>query len=206
MGARMNKAASVGARVSETTTEIRMVAVAVRANSLNSRPTTPPMNSSGMNAATSEKLIDTTVKPISPEPFMAASRMPCPASRWRWMFSTTTIASSTTNPTATTMATSVRLFRLKPNRYIIAKLAISDTPSTALTISVAESWRRNSAMTATTSNTAINRVISTSCSEARMVRVRSLSTDTSTVAGSISCKRGSSRWMRSTVSTMLAPG
>ncbi|MNY69432.1 hypothetical protein D3C86_2073750 [compost metagenome] len=54
------------------------------------------------------------------------------------MFSTTTIASSTTNPTATTIATSVRLFRLKPMTYIRAKLAISDTPSTADTISVAD--------------------------------------------------------------------
>ncbi|MCY1187374.1 hypothetical protein D9M73_283440 [compost metagenome] len=82
-GRRMNRAQRVGANVSDTTTEIRMVEVAVRANSLNSRPTTPPMNSSGMNAATSEKLIDTTVKPISPAPLIAASRMPSPASRCR---------------------------------------------------------------------------------------------------------------------------
>ncbi|MNP12748.1 hypothetical protein D3C76_1049990 [compost metagenome] len=71
----------MGASVSDTTMEIRMVEVAVRANSLNSRPTTPPMNNSGMNAATREKLIETTVKPISPEPLMAASRLPSPASR-----------------------------------------------------------------------------------------------------------------------------
>jgi len=77
----MNSAASVGARVNDTTTEIKMVEVAVRANSLNNRPTTPPMNSSGMNAATSEKLIETTVKPISPAPLTAASRMLSPASR-----------------------------------------------------------------------------------------------------------------------------
>src|SRR3546814_9155204 len=67
------------------------------------------------------------------------------------MFSTTTIASSTTNPTEITIATRVRLFRLKPITYIRAKLAISDTHSTAETIRVAESWRRNSAITATTS-------------------------------------------------------
>ncbi|MCY1429734.1 hypothetical protein D9M71_456640 [compost metagenome] len=77
----MNRAHKVGARVSDTTTDMRMVEVAVRANSLNRRPTTPPMNSSGMNAATSEKLIDTTVKPISPAPLIAASRLLSPASR-----------------------------------------------------------------------------------------------------------------------------
>ena len=79
----MNSAARVGASVNETTTEIRMVEVAVSANSLNNRPTTPPMNSSGINAATSEKLMDTTVKPISPAPLIAASRLSSPASRWR---------------------------------------------------------------------------------------------------------------------------
>ena len=34
-------------------------------------------------AATSEKLMDTTVKPISPEPLIAASRLPKPASKCR---------------------------------------------------------------------------------------------------------------------------
>ncbi|MOA34923.1 hypothetical protein D3C78_1563380 [compost metagenome] len=75
--------------------------------------------------------------------------------------------------------------------YIRAKLAISDTPSTADTISVADSWRRNSAITATTSITAIIKVISTSCSEARMVWVRSINTLTCTEAGNIACSAGS---------------
>ena len=202
----MNSAARVGARVRETTTEMRMVEVAVSANSLNSRPTTPPMNNSGMNAAISETLIEMTVKPISLAPLIAASRLPSPASRWRWMFSTTTIASSTTKPTAITMATRVRLFRLKPSTYINASEAISDTPSTLDTIRVADHCRRNSAITPMTSTTAISSVISTSCKEARIVSVRSLRTVTSIDAGRRACKRGSSPIMRSTVSTMLAPG
>ena len=41
----------------------------------------PPMNNSGINAATSDRLIDTTVKLISLEPLIAASRMLSPASR-----------------------------------------------------------------------------------------------------------------------------
>ena len=40
------------------------------ANSRNSRPTMPPISSSGMNTAISEKLIETMVKPISPAPLM----------------------------------------------------------------------------------------------------------------------------------------
>ncbi|MCY1457749.1 hypothetical protein D9M71_750700 [compost metagenome] len=105
-----------------------------------------------------------------------------------------------------TMATRVRLFRLKPNRYIRAKLAISDTPSTLDTIKVADHCRRNSAITPITRITAIIRVISTSCREARMVCVRSLSTETWTAAGSICSSRGKASMTPSTVSTMFAPG
>ena len=65
-----------------------------------------------MNTATREMLIDSTVKPISRAPVIAASsgRMPC--SRWRMTFSTTTIASSTTKPVATVRAISDRLSML----------------------------------------------------------------------------------------------
>ncbi|MNN80442.1 hypothetical protein D3C81_1971760 [compost metagenome] len=98
------------------------------------------------------------------------------------------------------------MLRLKPITYIKAKLAISETASTAQTISVADSWRKNSAITATTSKMAISRVSSTSCSEARMVWVRSISTLTCTDAGSMPSRSGSAAWIRSTVSTMLAPG
>ncbi|MNP62473.1 hypothetical protein D3C76_1577600 [compost metagenome] len=98
------------------------------------------------------------------------------------------------------------MFKLKPKIYISAQLAISDTPSTLDTTKVADHWRRNNAITPITRITAIIKVSSTSCSEARMVWVRSCSTDTSTEAGSISCKRGSASSTRSTVSTMFAPG
>ena len=41
----------------------------VTANSLNRRPSMPPMNSTGMNTAASDSVIETMVKPISREPF-----------------------------------------------------------------------------------------------------------------------------------------
>ena len=68
-------------------------------NSCSSRPIIPPMNSTGMNTAASESVIDTIVKPISRDPLSAASIAPSPISMWRTMFSSITIASSTTNPT-----------------------------------------------------------------------------------------------------------
>jgi hypothetical protein len=43
----------------------------------------PPISSSGMNTATSETLIDTTVKAISREPLSAASNGGVPCSMWR---------------------------------------------------------------------------------------------------------------------------
>ncbi len=50
-----------------------MATASVTANSRNSRPTTSPMNSSGISTAISEKVSEMMVKPISPAPFSAAS-------------------------------------------------------------------------------------------------------------------------------------
>ena len=47
---------------------------------------------------------------------------------------------------------------------------------------------------------------STSFTDARMVVVRSVRTDTFTAAGRVLCSRGSSFWMLSTTWMMLAPG
>ncbi len=54
-----------GVAVSETTMETMIATDSVTANSRNSRPTIPPISSKGMNTATSEMLMVTTVKPIS---------------------------------------------------------------------------------------------------------------------------------------------
>ena len=69
----------------------------------------PPISSTGMKTAISEKVIEMMVKPISRAPFRAASygRMPC--SIWRTIFSSMTMASSTTNPTDRVSANSVML-------------------------------------------------------------------------------------------------
>ena len=75
--------ASIGVSVSDTSTETAIAAVTVSANSRNSRPTMPPISSSGMNTATSDTLIDTTVKPISRAPSSAAWIGRAPSSMWR---------------------------------------------------------------------------------------------------------------------------
>ena len=69
----------------------------------------PPMNKMGTNTAMSEMLMDTTVKPISRAPSSDARSAVLPRSMWRMMFSSTTMASSTTKPVATVSAMSERL-------------------------------------------------------------------------------------------------
>ena len=99
----------MGVSVSDTNPETRIATAIVTANSRNSRPRIPPMKSSGMKTAASEIVIDTTVKPISRDPSSDACSGVFPISRWRTMFSSTTMASSTTKPTARVSAISDRL-------------------------------------------------------------------------------------------------
>jgi hypothetical protein len=70
----------MGVRLSETNPEIRMATVMVTENSCSSRPTMPPMNSTGINTDTSEMVIERIVKPISLEASMAASTRDLPIS------------------------------------------------------------------------------------------------------------------------------
>ena len=61
--------------------EITIVTARVIANSENSRPTTSPMNSSGISTAISDTVSEMMVKPICPAPFSAASSGVSPISR-----------------------------------------------------------------------------------------------------------------------------
>ena len=72
----------------------------------------PPRKRIGMNTAVSDSVIDRIVKPTSRAPSNAACIGGFPISMWRTMFSSITIASSTTKPTASVSAISDRLSRL----------------------------------------------------------------------------------------------
>ena len=114
-----------------------------------------------MNTAISDMLMENTVKPISRAPTSAALNGGIPLSRWRVMFSITTIASSTTNPVAMVSAISDRLSRLKLSRYITANVPISETGTATLGMSVARGLRRKMNTTSTTSTTEPSSVRST---------------------------------------------
>ena len=102
----------IGVSVSDTNPEISTAVMIVTANSCSSRPTMPPMKNTGMNTAASEIVIDTMVNAISREPSSVAWKRLLPASMWREMFSSITIASSTTKPTHSVSAMSEMLSKL----------------------------------------------------------------------------------------------
>ncbi len=122
------------------------------------------------------------------------------------MFSIITMASSTTKPVEMVSAISVRLLIEKPARYITPKVPTSESGTATLGISVAVLLRRKTKITATTRTMASISSACMSCTDARIVTVRSVSTCTSSEAGSVSLSCGSRAWMRSTVSITLAPG
>ncbi len=147
-------------------------------------PMKPPMNSSGTNTAISDAVIDTIVNPISLAPSSAACRRDLPMSRWRTMFSITTIASSTTKPIEITSAISVRLSSVKPSAYITMNAPASDSGTESPAITVGATRRRNSSIVMMTRARLISSVIWTSMTDARIVAVRSLNGVSSTPSGS----------------------
>ena len=58
----------MGVSVSDTTADTTTDVLSTTANSLNRRPTTPVMNSSGMNTAISDTVSEMMVKPICAAP------------------------------------------------------------------------------------------------------------------------------------------
>ena len=178
----------VGVVVSDITMETTIAVAKVTANSRKSRPTMPAIRRMGMKTATSETLIEKTVNPISLAPLRAASMGDIPCSRNRVMFSITTMASSMTKPVEMVSAMSDRLSRLKPTRYMTAKVPINETGTATLGIMVARGLRKKKKTTSTTRPMEMSRVRSTSSTEARMVVVRSR-----TIVALMPCGRMASR-------------
>ena len=86
------------------------------------------------------------------------------------------------------------------------KVPSSETGTTSDGTSVAIGLRRKANTTRITSMMAITSVVSTSCSEVRMVTERSTATSTSIELGIDARSSGRTSRTRSTVSMMLAPG
>ena len=138
--------------VSEASRLITTAAAMVSANSRSIRPITPPMKISGTKTASRLSEMVSTVNPTSRAPFSAAGIGRIPSSTWRAIFSTTTIASSTTKPVETVSAISERLSSRKPDRYITPSVPASEASTAAAGIAVARQLCRNRLTTTTTSS------------------------------------------------------
>ena len=149
---------SVRAITPDTITE----PASVKANSLNSEPVNPPRKPIGAYTAASVMVMETTGPTISRAPCIAACTGGLPSSRCRWIFSTTTMASSTTRPIASTMASNVSRLKLKPAISIRLQTPISDSGIVTTGISTERNEARNMKITTTTMMTAAPSVFSTS--------------------------------------------
>src|SRR5215471_9166453 len=89
------------------------------------------------------------------------------------MFSSMTMASSTTKPTDSVSASIVMLLTENPSAYIAAQVPINETGTASAGMIVAEAERRNRKMTSTTRLIAIASVTCTSSTESRIDTERS---------------------------------
>ncbi len=149
----------IGVSVRAMKPETITAPASVSANSTNSRPVRPGVKASGANTAASVSVIATTAKPTSFAPLSAAWNGASPSSTWRKMFSSTTIASSTTRPMASTRASSVSVLTVKPAAAIRPKAPIRLTGIVTNGMIEARSVRRNRNTTIATSTTASAMVV-----------------------------------------------
>ena len=131
------------------------------------------MNAVGMNTAQSTSAV-AMIGPVTS--FMAclvASTGVLPRPMLRSTFSTTTMASSTTMPIASTSPNSDSALSEKPSMCITAKVPISDTGTAASGMIEARQVCRNRITTSTTSTRASSRVCTTASMEPRTKMVGS---------------------------------
>ena len=116
------------------------------------------MNAVGMNTAARMTAIATTGPDTSPMAFSVASRGDMPSSMWCSTASTTTIASSTTRPMASTRPKRESVFTENPKAGKRMKVPMSDTGTARSGISVGRQPCRNTNTTRMTSSSACQSV------------------------------------------------
>ncbi len=168
MCGRSSLEAIIGVSVSATKAEIATAAASATDNSRNRRPVLPCRKPTGRNTATSTAVVAITANATCPVPRFAATNGGSPRSTRRWMFSTTTIASSTTRPMHSTRASRVSRLIEKPNAYSAMNDAITHTGTVTAGTSAARALPRNSQITTSTSMIASTKVSYTRSTAAEM--------------------------------------
>ncbi len=151
-----------GVIVNALTAEMIVETAIVTANWRKNWPVMPPRKQQGTNTELSTRVMARTGPVISSMALMVAVRESSPVAISRSMFSSTTIASSTTMPMASTRPKSVRLLRENPMAFMMAKVPIKETGTSIIGRIIAfQSWRKKST-TMPTRITASSRVQKTS--------------------------------------------
>ena len=117
------------------------------------------MNAHGTKTASNTRVVAITGPVISDMALTAASRLDNPSAMCRETFSTTTMASSTTIPMASTMPNNDNMFRENPMPAMMANVPIKDTGIAATGTTVARQSCKKMKMTSTTNAIAIASVL-----------------------------------------------
>ena len=163
----------MGESVSATMPETITAPASVKANSRNSEPVRPPWIATGVYTA-ARVIVMAMIGPTSSRAAsMAAWKGLLPSCRWRSTFSTITIASSTTRPTESTMASRVSRLMVKPAACMMKTAPMSEIGiATTGMITDRTEPRKRKITTITISRVSV-RVLSTSPMESRMYTVES---------------------------------
>ncbi len=138
------------------------------ANCLKNAPVMPPKKALGSSTELRTRVMARIGPVISFMALIVASRTGRPFSSQRSMFSSTTIASSTTMPMASTSPNSVSVLSVKPSSFITTKVPTSDTDMSITGKSRAFQSCRKSRMTRATKTTDSRSVSKTSLTDSRM--------------------------------------
>ena len=157
----------MGDRVMATKPDMTTAMAKVKANSRNNTPERPDRNPIGAYTTASVIVMAMMGESSRREEASAASFLDMPSRRFRATFSTTTMASSTTIPMASTKPNNDSALSEKPSICIKAKVPTSDTGTATSGIIDARQVCRNSTTTNTTSSTASSRVFTTASIEPR---------------------------------------
>jgi len=126
----------------------------------------PGRNATGTNTAISTAVVAMMGPVTSPMAAFTASGGVLPPSICRLTFSTTTMASSTTSPMASTRPSRLTVLMENPATFITPSVPMRDTGMETAGIRIARQDWRNTNTTMNTSAIASPRVITTSVSEA----------------------------------------
>ena len=170
-------------------------------------PEVPGMKVTGINTAINTNVHDITATETSLMAWRVASRASLmPFSIFAMTASTTTMASSTTVPMASTRANSVRMFSEKPASETMAKVPNSETIIEIEGMMVALKFCKKKNTTSTTRMMAMTSVSTTLWMAAKRKSSLVSSFTNSSPAGIVGFKSSYSLSMRAFTSVALAPG